>query len=241
MTEDDSLRAMQDAADWLNKRARFQRGNARIANQAAALRAAYSLPATVRPMLNERRRLQALLEADPEAALRSVKAMCSIVGRERAPEPCDEGLLALWDDYSFDNLDTLAHLSERVAGALAAAAVADRPRIPKPVIRTFRATVRALGSGLEWRSLSEELCEVFTALEFEAFSPFDTTGANFHEHRVAGRRLSILKSKDVFDRVLAHEDHRLGRDFDEVYAQLDRLVRELSDVEVVLDEASSAA
>lgn len=239
--EDGALRQMQDAADWLAKKARFQRGNARIANQAAAIRSAYSLPDTIRPLYDERRRLQEVLKADPEAALRSVKTMCALISREHCDTECDQGLLALWDDYSFDHLDTIAHLPEEVAGSLALAAVSDRPRMPKPVLRTFRASVRALDPSREWRSLSEELCEVFTALEFEAFSPFDTTGADFHEHKVVGRRLSILKSQSTFKRVLEFEGQRMGRDFDEVYAHLDRLVRELTDVEVSVDDRSTRA
>lgn len=230
---------MEDAADWLRSKTRHLRDSSKLAAQAATIMHGYSVPALVRPRLQERMRLKALVDAEPGLAHRSIVAMRALIENE-AYEQVEEGLMALWDDYGFDQIDSIARAAPRVAGVLVDSVLADRARPSRTVLRSFRASVRALGKGRGWARLAEETCEAFIALEFEAYSSFDTTGADYRDERVAGRRIACLKAPDVFARTLAFKGQRLGLNETDMYDQLDRLIRSLTDLEVKVPEADAA-
>jgi hypothetical protein len=229
----DQGHAMMVATDWLRSKNRHLRDNSRLAAEAAAFMHGYSVPAPIRFRLAERKRLKALLVKDPSLAHRSVKAMYAIVGSEPFTDQIDDGFLALWDDYSYEHLETIAGTDPKVALTLADAAVSDRARPSRTVLASFNASVRALGTGKGWRRLAAEACESFIALEFEAYSAFDTTGAEYRAERVAGRRIACMKSASVFARALAHPGQRLGLTEDDMYAQLERLISNLTEFEVM--------
>lgn len=233
-------RTMEDAADWLSSKTRHLRDSSKLAAQAATIMHGYSVPALIRPRLHERKRLQSLIEADPNLAHRSIAAMRALIENEPY-EAIDEGLMALWDDYSFDQIDAITRAATRVAGVLVAAVLSDRARPSRTVLRSFRASVRAMGTGRGWARQADEACESFIALEFEAYSSFDTTGSEYREERVAGRQIACLKAPAVFERTLTHKGQRLGLTEDAMYDQLDRLIRSLTDLEVTVPEASVPA
>jgi hypothetical protein len=228
---------MEDAADWLRSKTRHLRDSSKLAAQAATVMHGYGVPALVRPQIIERKRLKDLVDAEPGLAHRSIAAMRSLIEGEPY-EPVDEGLMALWDDYSFDQIDIITRAAPRVAGVLVDSILADRARPSRTVLRSFRASVRAMGKGRGWARLAEETCEAFIALEFEAYSSFDTTGADYRDERVAGRRIAILKAPDVFARALAFKGQRLGLNEADMYEQLDRLIRSLTDLEVKVPDAA---
>lgn len=228
---------MEDAADWLRSKTRHLRDSSKLAAQAATIMHGYGVPALVRPQIMERKRLKALVDAEPGLAHRSIAAMRSLIEGEPF-EAIDEGLMALWDDYSFDQIDTITRAAPRVAGVLVDSVLADRARPSRTVLRSFRASVRAMGKGRGWARLAEETCEAFIALEFEAYSSFDTTGADYRDERVAGRRIAILKAPDVLARALAFKGQRLGLNEADMYEQLDRLIRSLTDLEVKVPDAA---
>lgn len=240
-TESDE-RKKQDAADWLRSKTRHLRDNSKLAAQAATICYGYDVPALIRPMLDERRRLKALVDADPSLAHRSVNHMLSVVERhtEVARTDIDHGLKALWDDFTADNLAVIASAHPKIALALVDHTLSDRARPSRSTLRSFRASVRALGSGKGWNIIAEELCEVFIALEFEAYSSFDSTAAQFREERVAGRLIDCQKAPDVFSRALAHPGHPAGRSSEDLYAQLDRFIRNLTDLDVKAPEGQVA-
>lgn len=229
---DSAQRSMEDAVDWLSSKTRHLRESSKLAAHAATILHAYRVPALIRPRLEERRRLQALLAADPFLAYRSVEAMRAIVDSEPLAFPIDEGLLCLWDEYSYDQLQTISEADGKVARILVDAALADRTRPSRTVLRSFRAAVRAQGSGVNWQRLADECTEAFIALEFEAFSAFDSTGAEFHAEKVAGHALMCRKAPDVFARTLAFKGQRLGRNEKELYEHLDAIISNLTDLEV---------
>ena len=228
---------MEDAADWLRSKTRHLRDSSKLAAQAATVMHGYSVPALVRPRLVERKRLKAIVDAEPGLAHRSIVAMRALIEGEPY-EAVDSGLMALWDDYSFDQIDTITRAAPRVAGVLVDSVLADRARPSRTVLRSFRASVRAMGKGRGWARLAEETCEAFIALEFEAYSSFDTTGADYRDERVAGRRIACLKAPDVFARALAFKGQRLGLNETDMYDQLDRLIRSLTDLEVKVPDAA---
>lgn len=227
-------RKKQDAADWLRSKTRHLRDNSKLAAQAATICYGFSVPQLVRPMLDERRRLKALVDADPTLAHTSARYMLSLVERGAAAPAAtvDHGLTALWDDYTAENLSVIVNAHSRMALALVDHALADRARPSRNVLRSFRASVRALGQGKGWNLMAEELCEVFIALEFEAYSAFDSTATAFREERVAGRLIDCQKAPEVFNRAVARSGHPFGQSVEDLYAQLDRFIRELTDLEV---------
>ncbi|WP_312875834.1 hypothetical protein [Arthrobacter terrae] len=228
---------MEDAADWLRSKTRHLRDSSKLAAQAATIMHGYSVPALVRPQILERKRLKTMVDAEPGLAHRSIAAMRALIEGEPY-EVIDEGLMALWDDYSFDQIDALTRAAPRVAGVLVDSVLADRARPSRTVLRSFRASVRALGKGRGWARLADETCEAFIALEFEAYSSFDTTGSDYRDERVAGRRIAILKAPAVFTRALAFKGQRLGLNETDMYEQLDRLIRSLTDLEVKVPDAA---
>lgn len=231
-TVDGPQRHMEDAADWLSSKTRHLRESSKLAAHAASLLHAYRVPALIRPRLEERRRLQALLAKDPFLASRSVEAMKAIVESEPLTEAIDDGLLCLWDEYSYDQLETISEADGKVARVLVDAALADRTRPSRTTLRAFRAAVRAQGKGVNWIRLADECTEAFVALEFEAFSSFDSTGAEYHAEKVAGHMLMCRKAPDVFARTLAFKGQRLGRNEKELYENLDSIISNLTDLEV---------
>ncbi|MCU6479106.1 hypothetical protein [Arthrobacter sp. A2-55] len=236
--EDSPNQKIQDAVEWYQSKARHLRDSTRLAASAASIMHGLGVPALVRPRLAERRRLQGLLHADPSLAHRSLRAMRSLIEGEPGNETIDEGLLALWDDYSYDQIDATAQAPFRMASVLVDAALADRARPPRPVLRAFIASVRALGTGRGWSRLAAELSDTFIALEFEAYSSFDTSAADQHKERLMGRRIAILNAHDVFNRVLAHPGQRLGMTEHDLYDQLDRLITSLTEYDVKVPEAA---
>lgn len=222
------------AADWLSARKRQLRDNSRLEAQAATLTHAYGIPALDRPRLQERRRLSALLTADPSLAHRSVTEMYRLVGgdADQVTNPVDPGFLPLWDEFAYSNLEAIATAAPKVALTLVEAALADRVRPSRTTLRAFRAAVRSMGPQRNWSRVAEDVCEVFIALEFEAYSSFDSTGSEYREQRVAGRQIAVMKAPDVFARAIAHKGQRLGMTEQAMYAQLDQLIRNLTDVEV---------
>lgn len=227
---------MQDAADWLRSKTRHLRDNSKLAAQAATIMHGYGVPALVRPRLDERRRLKALIDADETLAHRSVRNVRAVIEREAVACDVDPGLKALWDDYTAEHLMAIADAHPKVALALVDNTLSDRARPSRDVRRSFRASVRALGTGRGWARLAEETCEAFIALEFEAYSAFDSAGAGFRDERIAGRIIACQKAPDVFARALSHPGQRLGKDQDALYEQLDRLIRSLTDLEVKAPE-----
>lgn len=228
--------SMEDAADWLRSKTRHLRDNSKLAAQAATIMHGYGVPALIRPRVEERRRLKALIDTDESLAHRSIRYVRAVIEREAVTGDVDPGLQALWDDYTAEHLTAIAEARPKVALALVDNALSDRARPSRDVRRSFRASVRALGTGRGWARLAEETCEAFIALEFEAYSAFDSAGAGFRDERIAGRIIACQKAPEVFARALSHPGQRLGKDEDALYEQLDRLIRSLTDLEVKAPE-----
>lgn len=238
----DKGQRMLVAADWLSARKRHLRDNSRLEAQAASLTHAYDIPVLDRPRLQERRRLSALLTADPSLAHRSVMEMYRLVGgdADQITNPVDPGFLPLWDDFAYNNLEAIATTDPKVALTLVEAVLADRVRPSRTTLRSFRAAVKSMGPARNWSRVAEEVCESFIALEFEPYSSFDSTGAEYREQRVAGRAIAVMKAPEVFARALQHKGQRLGMTEQALYAQLDQLIRNLTDVEVKAPAAAAA-
>ncbi|GAB4098643.1 hypothetical protein GCM10028789_08050 [Sinomonas halotolerans] len=226
---------MDEALDWFTARSRHLRDASRLAAQAAGLRHAYGLPEPVRPRPGERRRLAALVADAPQLARDSAEAMHAIVAGEHtagqrptAARACDDGLLALWDSFSRADMEALLEAPGLVGLTLVRAAVADRPKPDRSTTASFRAAVRAEGTGRGWTRAADALSAVFLALEFESSSAFDTTSEHYRRDRAEERADLCAKAPAAFDTVLAHPGQRLGRTHEEVYDRLAELAAEVA-------------
>ena len=236
-----SVESMNDAAEWLQDKARHLRDNSRLEANAATLRHGYGLPPLIRPRLAERQRLQDVLRTDRFSAHRAVRELSSIInGDPYVGAKADKGLLCLWDDFSPGQLEAVASAPGKVALTLVEAVLAERPRPSRAAQRSFRSAAREFGSGKGWPSLIDEACECFVALEFEACSAFDSTAAEFRDARIAGQTILQKKSADVFARVLAWPGQAFGSTEDELYDRLDALIRSMTDLEVEVASRKAA-
>lgn len=236
-----SVESMNDAAEWLQDKARHLRDNSRLEANAATLRHGYGLPQLIRPRLAERQRLQEVLRCDRFSAHRAVRELSSIInGDSYEGAKADKGLLCLWDDFSPAQLEAVASAPGKVALTLVEAILAERPRPSRAAQRSFRSAAREFGSGKGWPSLIEEACECFVALEFEACSAFDSTAAEFRDARIAGQTILQRKAADVFARVLSWPGQAFGSTEDDLYDRLDALIRSMTDLEVEVASRKAA-
>lgn len=230
------------AMEWFTARSRQLRDNSRA--QAAYQSVMFSLdvPALVRPEYSERIRLRRLYDQDPALAFRSACAVRSLRDRMGATIEVDPGFLALWDDYSYNELDRVATSNDMLAQALVTGALADKPRPIRTTVRDFRVEARSYGEGRGWRAKVDELCEVYFALEYEAYSSFDARGVSKHEMLVTGQVLTRARADDIVALVLAHPGQRLGSERAEIFAKLDEIMSKHADrpVEPVDQPAAEA-
>ena len=232
--------AVEDAETWFSSRSRHLRDASRLASQAAAIRHAYGLPVLVRHRMLERARLRALVAADRSLAVASLKAMRALVaGEQPVIDHIDNGLMALWDEFSYDAMEVVADAPARVAEALVDAALADRPRPSRDTLAAFRNRLRAAGHGPGWKRTAERLADAYVALEFEASSAFDSAAAEFQDQRAAGRAILCHRAPEAFAAVIACPTQTLGFNEDAVYESLNAIAAELTDP-VIAPEALAA-
>ena len=232
--------AIEDAEAWFTRRSRNLRDASRVAAQAATLRYAYGLPELIRPRLPERSRLQGLLAADRSLAHASIKAMHALVNGETYPTDIDRGLLGLWDEFSIDHMEVVAEAPSRVAETLIDAALADRARPSRGTLSSFRARIRSAGTGTGWRRIADNLADAYVALEFEAYSAFDSAASEFRQERTAGRAIQCRRSPEAFAAAVAYPSQSLGMTEDQVYEALSRIAGELTEP-VISAEAGQVA
>lgn len=188
------------------------RGVQRLHLTAKALLDAYELPAVIRPEAwMDREWVRIELGAHPDVAHESARAFHDIVSGLGAAATIDDRLLALWDDYNFDQIERIVTADSRVAETIAAAAVAALPRPNHKAIASAVSTVRLAQRGEPWMEMSRLLVEAWVAVECEPVSLFDTRRSKQQGHEEAiARTNAALSWPDLLDAARAWDRAPLG-------------------------------
>jgi len=115
----------RDVYAWMEK-TNSTRKQLRSARSAVALRVAYDIPDVIRPHYTQRHRITDLLNHDPYRAYTDAKQQLYVVTGSAADiGQRDDRLMALWDDYTPEQLYRLLSSDHRVPGWIAQAGCAD--------------------------------------------------------------------------------------------------------------------
>ncbi len=168
------------------------RGHGRRFVQAEALRKMFKLPELVRPETSlDRAWVLDELTGDEGLALRSAVAMHALIDGVQTLEQrnIDDRLLALWDDYTAGQLETLIGKPAQVAHTLALAASSLLSRPSRDVLATALATIRMTSEGPNWRSFTRDLFDAWIAVECEETSDYDAKSSQEDKDRRHGERM----------------------------------------------------
>lgn len=241
LSDDESdLGNLEEAMDWFAAKSRSLRDATRIAAAAAAIQHSISVPALIRPDYNERQILLPVVEANSTLAHRTALAYRTIHDGNNPPET-DSRILALWDGYTYDQLDRIVSSPPGFAHALALAALSVRPRPIRNTLRDFRARIKAHGAGRGWATLTGELAECFVALEFEAYSGFDTRGIHNIALLESGQTLNRAKAGLIYGEIANYPGQTLGSTRAQIHESLDDIMNELAAFKVSAPQESHLA
>lgn len=241
LSEDETaLGNLEEAMDWFAAKSRSLRDATRIAAAAAAIQHSISVPALIRPDYNERQILRPLIEANSTLAHQSALAYRTIHDGNRTVDT-DDRILSLWDEYKYDELDRIVSSPPGFAHALALAALSSRPRPIRNTLRDFRSRIKSTGAGRGWATLTGELAECFVALEFEAYSGFDTRGVHNVALLESGQTLNRAKAALVYQEVANYPGQTLGQTREAIHESLDAIMNELASFKVSAAQESTLA
>lgn len=213
---------MMEAHEQWKSTATSRREETRAHEAAQMLMQVFHLPRPIRPLHRERVVLADYFARHPEAVRESLRSRLT---REQVTGTAALAQ-SLWDDYTDEHIEVLLAKPHRTAETLVAWATEDRPLPVETVRRSFFATVRALGSGEDWRQLGGELASVHLALEYTANCAHDHDPQR-REAREIGRTVLLEQAADVMERVKSRCDHPLGVDEVDIRDRLDAILEDL--------------
>lgn len=170
-----------DLADGFVERAKGTRERGRSIIAARTLLDAFRLPNPVAPSSRlDRDWIDRSISADHGIAHRALGAFVRLIDGTMSDEDrsIDERLLALWDDYSYEQADTLLARPPLVVRTIVAATVARRPRPNKGIISEVVDIALLAGQGEGWDEFALDAVETWLALECEPFSEFTSPSAD---------------------------------------------------------------
>lgn len=168
---------MDDLQEEFLSAAAGKRSGARLMLAAQTMQKAFKLSAPIRPMDPfDREFIRNTVSADEGAAVQAVTAMHALITSVQTEEQrnIDPRMLALWDDYTVDQLNRLSLMMPEAAQTLVLAAVALKPRPSRDHLATALWLLRLRHAGKGWTSFSKRLFESWTAIEVEAVSEFSS-------------------------------------------------------------------
>lgn len=213
---------MMEAHEQWKATATSRREETRDYEAAQMLMQVFGLPRPIRPLHRERVVLTDYFARRPEAIRASLTTRLT-----REPVTGTVALAqSLWDDYTDEHIEVLLAKPARATEILVAWATEDRPLPVETIRRSFFATVRALGSGEDWRQLGGELAAAHLALEYTANCVHDHD-AERRAAREIGRTVLLEQAGEVMARVIARCDHPLGRTETDVRDRLEKILEDL--------------
>lgn len=191
--------------------------------RAEAIMAGLNLPATVRPHRDDRLSLYRKVAKDVSLCEKSAKEMLSILRNQPRIYDCDERLLALWDDYTAENLEALIRVDKSAVRAMVLKALADYSALSKRRHKLFVSSVRNLGNrSAQWSTLAESIVHLFVAEETQPMLHGETDEELAKEKRkaCAFRRAILSKSNRIYEGVAKFEGQPLGTTRDDIRQHL---------------------
>lgn len=169
-----------DLVEGFKTQAKGTRERSRSIIAARTLLDAFRLPNLVVPESRcDRDWIEAAVSKDFGLAHRSLEAFIRIIEGEFTEEDhlIDERLLALWDDYTFEQADLLSGKPAMVCRTIVAASVSRRPRPGRKIVAKALDLVLMAGSGDGWEQYAADVVETWLERDCEAFSEFEAPGA----------------------------------------------------------------
>lgn len=190
-----------------------KRSGARLMLAAETLMKAFKLSAPIRPVdAFDREYIRNAVSIDEEAAVQSVAAMYALVADVQTIEQqnVDPRMLALWDDYTTEELKRLSTMLPEAAQTLVLATVALKPRPSRDHIATALFVLRLTGDAksVAWKSFTKRLFESWIAIEVEPVSEFSSKTLTPEDAQA--RIDSALAWPEVVAEAIAMPDQPLG-------------------------------
>lgn len=199
--------------DDYTEAARKTLATGRMKLAAQALRDAFKLPAAIRPDdLIDREAVLDMLNADEDAARNAAASLHALIDGVQSPDQAaiDERLLALWDDYTLDQLHELVTKPARVAQTIAIAALTLDAKPNREIIRATLATIRRLVPNTQkWSTITRDLLDSYLASETEATNVFNRSSAP-SEADLTKRMIDAMAYRERLELVAADADAHLG-------------------------------
>ncbi|MBB5474766.1 hypothetical protein HF998_00160 [Cellulomonas hominis] len=158
---------------------------------ATAMRRLLRLPRVcVPPVPADREWALAALRADTTLAARSLRTMLDLTFGHGSPGDLDERVLSLWDDFSLDQMGTLADYPSTTAHVIALGQLTLAPKPSRIAMRVMRKALKErVGPSVAWTTQSATLLGSFVARVAERVSSYDA-----HSDEVA--RLAMAEEAD---------------------------------------------
>lgn len=144
---------------------------------ASALRRTLDLPALcIPPLRADRDVIVAQCLADPSLADRARRSAAALAGGDIVRSGVGEHLLALWDNFSPEQMDKLDDYSAAMTHALVVGQVATMPKPSREAVRVMRRVLRDSGPrSRDWSRMVTDLVDCWLARTTNPVSEFDDT------------------------------------------------------------------
>ncbi|WP_443447778.1 hypothetical protein [Glutamicibacter ardleyensis] len=221
--EEYERRRIEQIGDDYMKVSRGLREFKRAEVRAQSLMDGLGIPATVRPRKADRLCLYKMVSQDLSLCEKSARNMLNILKNKQSRYSCDDRLLALWDDYSAEKLETLISTGKQAVRAMVLKALADYQALSKRRHKLLLSSVRKMGNrSAQWSILAESLVNVFIAEEAHPLLSGETEAELEKERRRerAFRRAILSKSDHIYSEVASFEGQRLGETHEDIRSNL---------------------
>ena len=230
-----------DDPELMVTKTKGMRAAARTFALSVAVRRSMSLPRLCVPADElDRQWVLATCEADPNAAARALRTVVELLCglRDGLPD-VDERLLALWDDFSLEQLQALESAPAPMVDVLVVGQVQPAPKPSRTVLRALRKAAKDLVPSRGWHDIATHLVASFVARTTSPVSDFDGISDEVTRAALVAEAKRLAEEWPTYvQRALDWPAQPLGCDEEEV---TDRLARTLHDLTEGCGSAGSDA
>lgn len=182
---------------------------------ATAMRRLLRLPRVcVPPEPADREWAREALRADTTLAARSLRTMLDLTAGFASPGEMDERVLSLWDDFSMQDMATLADYPDTTAYVIALGQLTLAPKPSRVSMRVMRKALKdRVGPSAAWSTMSATLLGSFVSRVAEHVSSYDANSDEVSRLAMAAEadRLAAMWP-DLVNQVTAWPGRPLGAD-----------------------------